>query len=191
MTQLPGQFNASQHQNMRTFEVIPNSWYHLLIEESEIKLTKKAEENNNPALGQMLVLKIKVMDGPYQGRYIWWRLNIINQNPEAQKIANEGLATLCRALGFSNGLPDNDTVHLHGKPFDGLVKIVKGEKGYNDQNDIGNCKKYGTENIDTNVAQAQNSGGNAAVIDTPQTAQQPQQTQNNQNQNAGGNGTVW
>lgn len=167
MAQLPGAFSPQQHGDMNDFSAFPAGSYHLQVVESEIKMTKKAEDNNDPSLGQMLVLKIEVIDGKHKGRLLWERLNIINPNADTQKIANENLATLCRAVGFDNGLPDNDTSHLHGKPFDGKVGISKGTKGYADSNKMQNYKKYGSTEVDVSDVESQGqSSGGAVKLDT-------------------------
>lgn len=169
MAQLPGGFKPQDYDDMRNFDAVPNAWYHLAVEDSSIELTKKAKENKDPSLGQMLKLKIKILDGKYKGKYVFEQLNIINPNPETVKIANEALATLCRAVGFANGLPDGDTAHLHGKPFDGHVIVEKGKDGYNDKNKMSNYKPYGTQNVDT-AGGSTSSESTAAKMDEPKSS---------------------
>lgn len=64
----------------RTFDPIPAGDYQMQVIESELRDTKDGN-------GQMLVLTMEVMSGPSAGRKLWDRLNIRNQNADAQRIA--------------------------------------------------------------------------------------------------------
>lgn len=96
--------------------LIPEGKYQAMIVESEIKETSSG--------GHMLVLKAILTAGDYKGTEFTQRLNIINSNPVAVKIAYEELAKINKALGFKTIQPNSEA--LHGKPFLATVKTEKG-----------------------------------------------------------------
>ena len=103
------------------FEPIPAGDYLVQVSESEMVPTK----NGN---GQMLKLTYEILSGPYEGRKLWDRLNIINTNTDAQRIAWQQLKKLCEALGID---AMNDSEVLHFKPVTATIAIrpAKGEYG--------------------------------------------------------------
>lgn len=122
MAQLDQVFNADEiPEDDRSFEPLPAGDYEMQVIESEIKDTKSGS-------GQQLVLTLEVLSGPSQGRRVWDRLNIVNQNADAQRISQRALADLCLATGVT---ALKDTEELHFKPFIGKVTIrpAKGEYG--------------------------------------------------------------
>jgi hypothetical protein len=122
-------FNAAavpEDTNRRTFDPLPEGDYVLQVIDSEVRATKSGT-------GQMLVLTLEVVDGSYRGRRIWDRLNIRNQNPTAQHIAENALADLCKALGIAN-LIESET--LHYKPFGARVKVRPAEGQYGPSNTV-------------------------------------------------------
>lgn len=131
MAQLDQVFNAEEiPEDDRSFDLLPAGDYEMQVIESEIKDTD---------LGQQLVLTLEVLSGPSQGRRVWDRLNIVNQNADAQRISQRALADLCLATGVK---ALKDTEELHFKPFIGKVTITKPNaksiaKGYtNDKNSV-------------------------------------------------------
>lgn len=98
---------------------IPEGWYNLMVDESEIKPT-----TNNATTGNAyLVLRFTVMDGANKGRKIFSNFNIKNDNPTAQEIAYKQLSAVAHAVGV---LMVQDSQQLHGIPLKGRVKIKKG-----------------------------------------------------------------
>lgn len=95
----------------------------------------------------MLVLQPEILEGEYKGKIVWLNLNLINPDATTVKIANETLATLCRALGKQ---AIQDSQELHGIPFIGKVKYVNGTKGNPDSN-----KFQGFESADGYVPKKQ------------------------------------
>ena len=74
------------------------------------------------------------MDGPYANRRVWDRLNVVNQNPDAQRISERALADLCLAVGLTR---ITDSEALHFKPFTGRVSIKTDKSGqYSPQNAV-------------------------------------------------------
>ena len=103
----------------RTFDPLPAGDYLMQVTESEIKPTKSGS-------GEQLILTLEVVDGPHQNRKVWDRLNIRNENADAQRIAQRALADLCLAIGVTSL---RDTTDLHFKPFTGRVTIQADKTG--------------------------------------------------------------
>lgn len=111
----------------RNFEPIPVGVYKVQVIESKIEDTKSGS-------GQMLVLTLEILDGEYANRRLWDRLNIQNQNPQAQQIAQRALADLCLAIGITQL---RDTDELQFKPLDVKVGIRQDKTGqYGPQNTV-------------------------------------------------------
>lgn len=114
-------FNAEEYEPMGSFEPLPIGEYVVVIESSEKKPASTGK-------GEYLQLVYNVIDGEYQGRKIWDRLNIVNDSEQAQTIARRALSSICRAIGIMNPKTSEE---LHDKPFVVKVKIqpAKGEYG--------------------------------------------------------------
>lgn len=122
-------FNASEVPEDEGFAPIPAGVYNCQIIQSEMKDTKAGT-------GQYLELRVQVLDEPYTGRLIFERLNLINPNPTAVKIANRTLADLCIACGVDEV---EDSEELHGIEFKAKVAVTEGNGDYPPQNEV---KKY-------------------------------------------------
>ena len=119
MAEFPEDFNANDvPEDDRSFEPLPAGDYTMQVIESDIKPTKTG--------GDQLVLTLEVMDGPMSSRHVWDRLNIRNQNADAQRIAQRNLADLCLAVGIASLRNSED---LHFKPFVGRVSIKPDKTG--------------------------------------------------------------
>lgn len=117
MAQLPDNgFDASKVDPTPKFETLPKGDYPVMIVDSEMKPTKKKD-------GQYLQLSIEVVDGPYKGRMIFDRLNIVNQNAQAVEIAQRQLSQICHAVGV---LAVRDSAELHNKPMIAHVDVEEG-----------------------------------------------------------------
>jgi hypothetical protein len=150
MAELNMDFNPSEvPEDDRTFEPLPAGDYTMQVIDSELKDTKSGS-------GQQLVLTLEVIDGPFSNRRVWDRLNIRNQNADAQRIAQRSLADLCLAVGISSL---RNSEELHFKPFVGAVKIREDKTG-----------QYGPQNTVRYKAR----GGSAPRVSAPSTAPQQQ-----------------
>jgi len=106
MADLSG-FDANTVEPAGDFEPIPAGKYVAVITESEMKPTKAGT-------GNYLQLTIQIIEGPYQNRLLWARLNLDNPNETARKIAQGELSAICRAV---NVLAPNDSLELHNLPL--------------------------------------------------------------------------
>lgn len=123
---LPG-FNAFEEPKDDDFGVIPAGDYVAVAIGSGMKPTKNGQ-------GQYLEVIFEVIDGQYKGRKLWSRLNLVNANETAVKIARGEWAQICRAVGLANPA---DSSEVHNKPLTISVEVVPGQK--REQNEI---KKY-------------------------------------------------
>jgi hypothetical protein len=117
-------FDANTVEPAGDFEPIPAGKYLAVITESEMKPTKAGT-------GNYLQLTFQILEGPYQNRLLWARLNLDNPNETTRKIAQGELSAICRAVGV---LAPNDSIELHNLP---LVIHVRCKKR-NDTGEITN-----------------------------------------------------
>lgn len=122
-------FNASEVPEDEGFEIIPAGTYTAQIIQSEFK-------ENKAKTGSYLELRVQLLDEPYTGRLIFERLNLMNPNPTAVKIANRTLADICEAVGV---LEVEDSEELHGIEFNIDLIIEEGKGDFPPQNKV---KKY-------------------------------------------------
>lgn len=93
---------------------IPDGEYHAIIDNLVGKPTKDGQ-------GQFAELTVRITQGEFQGTVFIDRLNVINQNQDAVRIAFQALADICRSLGLTETPTDLTT--LVGKPL-----IIKSKK---------------------------------------------------------------
>ncbi len=100
-------FDANQVEPTGDFDPIPAGKYLAVITDSEMKLTKAGT-------GSLLQLTFQIVEGEYQNRLLWTRLNLDNPNAVAVQIARADLSAICRAVGV---LSPRDSVELHNLPL--------------------------------------------------------------------------
>ncbi|MFO0906803.1 MAG: DUF669 domain-containing protein [Isosphaeraceae bacterium] len=136
MAFLGNEFDASQVEPSKPREVIPPNWYTAIVDASDVKPTKKAQEDEQyggPAANdKLLALTFRVVEGDHKDALIFTNLNIVNVNPQAQEIAQRDLSALCHAVGK---LKIKDSSELHNKPLRIKVDVEKKE-GFNPRNII-------------------------------------------------------
>jgi hypothetical protein len=118
MANLSG-FDANQVEPSTEFEPVPSGKYTAVISNSEMKPTKANT-------GKYLELEFEIIEGEFQGRKVWARLNLDNPNAMAVKIALSELSSICRAV---NVPVPKDSCELHNLP---LVISVKQKTGADD-----------------------------------------------------------
>lgn len=120
MATLHRDFDSTDVPDADPFEVLPdNTMVPAVLDKSEMKPTNKGD-------GHYLSLEFVVIEGKYEGRRFFDRLNLDNPNEQAVKIAERALSALCHATGQ---LKVSDSDELHGIPV--LLKLgidpAKGE----------------------------------------------------------------
>lgn len=116
------------------FDPVPVGKYLAQVIESDVKETKTGT-------GQMLNLTWEIMTGPQEGRMVFDRINIRNQNEKAQAIGLRQLANICTALGVAS-ISDSEELHFRPLMIDVVIKEDKSGQ-YGPQNNI---KKYSQPN---------------------------------------------
>ena len=124
MADLGGVFNANDVKPS-SFDVLPASEYEAIIVNSEKKTTSKGD-------GNYLNLELQILNGPFQNRKIFDKLNLVNPNPQAVEIARGTLSAICRAVGV---MTPRDSSELHDKPIRIKVAVKKSDE-YGEQNVI-------------------------------------------------------
>ena len=119
-------FNAAEVEPQGSFEPIPAGWYTAMITDSEFKPTKNGT-------GEYLQLRIDIIEGEYENRVLFDRLNLNNPNQTAVEIAQRQLSAICRAVGVMTPQDSND---LHDKPLKVKVKIRPAGNGYEASNEV-------------------------------------------------------
>ena len=107
------------------FQVIPAGNYDCMIVSSCMKPTKTG--------GEFLLLEIDVIEGKYQGRKVFTRLNLVNSNPKAVSIARKELAQICTACNVNS---PKDSQDLHNIPFFATIGIDPANNGFKESNKI-------------------------------------------------------
>jgi hypothetical protein len=108
-------FDANQVEPAANLEPLPAGKYLAAITDSEMAPTKAGN-------GHYLKLAFQILDGPYKGRFVWARLNLVNASPTAVQIARGELSAICRAVGI---LAPKDSVELHNLPLVISVRCKK------------------------------------------------------------------
>ena|ERR1700722_20284655 len=134
MAFLGSEFDATTVEPSKPREVISPGWYTAIVDASDVKPTKKAQEAEQyggpGAEDRLLALTFRVVEGEHKDSLIFTNLNIVNGNPQAQEIAQRELSALCHAVGK---LKVKDSAELHNKPLRIKVDVEKKE-GYNPRN---------------------------------------------------------
>ena len=119
-------FDANTVDPQESLEPIPAGWYKCAITASEEKPTKAMT-------GSYLQLEIQVIEGEYQGRKVFDRLNLNNPNQTAVEIAQRTLSSICRAVGV---MMPRESSELHDKPLMVQVSVKPADGTYNASNEV-------------------------------------------------------
>jgi hypothetical protein len=106
MADLSG-FDAGTVEPAVGFAPLPPDDYLAAIVASETKPTKAGT-------GSYLELVFEILEGAFNGRKLWARLNLDNPNQQAVDIARAELSAICRATG---AMTPGDSSELHDKPL--------------------------------------------------------------------------
>jgi hypothetical protein len=117
----------------KTYEPIPAGDYILTCTDAVVKDTKAKN-------GQYVMCTLEVLGGEYAGRKIFQMFNVVNQNPEAVRIAKEQM----KSMLLASGLPEEKCVIKDVSEFVGLsfMAYVKIDK---DQNRVATFKQLTPE----------------------------------------------
>lgn len=90
-----------------------------------VSVVKSEFVNTKTGTGAMLVLTLRIYEGPNAGQEAPYRLNLYNQNAEAVRIANEQLSAICHVTGVYQ-LQETDALMNH--PFIAVVEYQNDPK---------------------------------------------------------------
>jgi hypothetical protein len=124
-------FDASKVEPRTAMDPIPAGQYLAVITDSAMK-------SNKAGTGQFLEVAFTIVEGEYKNRQLWARLNLVNPNDVAMKIAQAELSALCRAVGV---LTPNDSVELHNLPLVIRVKCKRRKDTDEISNEIAGFEK--------------------------------------------------
>lgn len=143
------------------FDVFPAGKYLAQIVSSEMRPTKDGR-------GQYLFLELDILEGPFAGRKLFDRLNLVNDNPDTVNIATRTLSSICRATGQMQ-VKDSEQLHLIPLIADVRVRPPKGQ--YGESNSI----RYLPRNAAAAPTPATRTpAGHAAPASAPATTATPQ-----------------
>ena len=123
-------FNAEEVEPSSSFDPIPAGWYKAIVSNSEMKPTRDG-------YGEYLSLTLQVIEGQYENRLVFARLNLKNANDKAVDIARKDLAAICRAVGV---MSPQSSEELHDIPLMVKVKVRPAQGEYDASNDVGGYK---------------------------------------------------
>jgi hypothetical protein len=98
-----------------------------------LEIVDSQSVDNKKGTGKYLFLIMRVVEGQYEGRKVFDRINYINVSEQAQQIAQKQLKRLCGLCGVTGQLIDSE--QLHFKRFYATV-AVKPDEGYGPQNEV-------------------------------------------------------
>jgi len=127
MANLGTTFDATNVEPNKPIEVLPPGKYVVQIVASEMRATKDGQ-------GQYLWLELDVLDGEFQGRKLFDRLNLVNNSPTTVEIAQRTLSAICHATGRMQ-VQDSEELHLAPMLADVKVQPSKTE-GYGPSNSL-------------------------------------------------------
>ena len=100
---------------------IPAGIYEALICDSEVRPTRSGN-------GKGINLTFEILSGPHKGRKVFAWINFQHPKAEAQRIGQEELARICKAVGVGKL---DDTAQLHNLPMMITVAIDKDDQSRN------------------------------------------------------------
>lgn len=126
MANLGNTFDATGVEPTKPLDVLPPAKYSAHIVDSDLRITKDGN-------GQYLLLEIEVIEGPFKGRKLFDRLNLVNANPQTVEIAQRTLSAICHATGR---MQVQDSEELHLIPFIADVQVAPPRNGYGESNKV-------------------------------------------------------
>lgn len=133
MASLGLNFDANTVDPNGDFPLIPPGKYAVQIIGSDMRPTKDGT-------GQYLFLEMEIVEGQEAGKKLFERLNLVNTNATAVRIAQQTLSQICHAVGV---LQLADSEHLHARRMIADVRVEQGKNGYKDSNKVASYSAVG------------------------------------------------
>lgn len=119
-----------------SFEPLPEGEYTVKVDSADIKTAKTGK-------GQYINIQFAVLGPKYQGRKLFTRLNIIHDNPEVVRIAQQQLKNMLLAGGWTTEQVNqfNNTDQLIGLTCNVRIEIEDAKGQYGPQNRVKSFRK--------------------------------------------------
>ncbi|MDB4401412.1 DUF669 domain-containing protein [bacterium] len=105
-------FNSDDVEVDAQYEQVPAGRYTMVVIDTDLMLTKKAKEANDPKLGQYIKVRFQIVSGEFQNRVIFQNFNVVNPNPKASEIGHQQFRNLLECCGIKK---ITDTSEIHQK----------------------------------------------------------------------------
>lgn len=131
----PAEHEAADPDRAGGGDPLPAGWYAAQLVKTDMKPTADCEKGKVKAFylwGEFQLLEEHHPD--MKGRCVWMRLNLINPNPTAEKIAKAELAALCAAANHAGPLEDSEVLHF--RPVAVKVSVQPPRGNYGPSNEI-------------------------------------------------------
>jgi hypothetical protein len=120
----PGAVPADERGNG---ELLPSGRYTAQIIESNVTTAKSGR-------GEICTLTWEILDGPFERRRVWSRVNVFHENETAQFIGQRFLKQITDALGLG---PIDDTTAIEFQPLEITLGVEKNNNPqYPDRNEV-------------------------------------------------------
>jgi len=122
------QFNARTVAPQVALDPVPEGWYKVVIDKSNVKPTRDGQNG-------MIELQCKIIEGQFQTRVLYYNLNLWHNNATTVEIAYKQLSAICHVVGqYDINAPDNAPADnylpmLHNVPFMVHAVVTQGERG--------------------------------------------------------------
>lgn len=87
----------------RGFELLPDGEYVAHIIQNDVTATKGGT-------GEILTLTWEILEGEYERRRVWQRINYLNNSEKAQAIGQGQVSAICDAIGYKEHFDDGDVL---------------------------------------------------------------------------------
>ena len=110
-----------------SFDLIPDGWYEALIKDAKVGETQSG--------GEAVSFCFEILGPTHAGRVVWYNYNVRNKNETAERIGQQQLSDLARAIGF-DVMPDDTDAFLNQILQIKIEKEKKPREGYDPRNVI-------------------------------------------------------
>ena len=119
MAHLGQTFDIADIPEQEGYSPIPDGWYRGQIQKADLRDTKSG--------GKMIALGITIIGEKYAGRMVWANINIRNPSAEAERIGQQQLGSVLRAIGLAK-VGDTDELIGGSLEFKAATEEYQGEK---------------------------------------------------------------
>lgn len=131
MADLDFEFDPNSVEPGMDFTPIPAGDYVAQITESDVAPPKSGN-------GLMLNLTWEIVEGEFDKRKIWQRINYKHTSAQAQLIGQQQLKAICDAIGLQGHLTDSEMLHF--QPCRVRISIDHKNKDYDPKNEVKSVK---------------------------------------------------